>query len=226
MRALLQRLQLPKTLLEQASEVWFEHSSESLFIIAVEPDRFVIELLNPAHERRTGLRNTDVSGRTPHECLPPAAADAVTDHYRSCVEAGHPIRYEETLDLPAGVIHYQTLLTPVQDDTGRIYRILGSARDVTLEYEALRREEETQRREEEARRREEDTRSLMQQMIEASPDILYVYDLIEHRNVFITGRVRDILGWSRDEIAAMNGEVLGRLIHPEDLAAVVDHSLG
>ncbi|WP_262299766.1 PAS domain-containing protein [Microvirga sesbaniae] len=209
MRALLRRLQLPDTLLEQTGEVWFENSSDSLFIIAVEPDRFVIEFLNPAHERRTGLRNADVSGRTPHECLPPAVADSVTEHYRSCVEAGHPIRYEEDLDLPAGVIHYQTLLTPVRDDTGRIYRILGSARDVTLEYEALR--------------REEDTRSLMQQMIEASPDILYVYDLIEHRNVFITGRVRDILGWSRDEIAAMDGEVLGRLIHPEDLAAVVDH---
>lgn len=209
MRALLRRLQLPDTFLEQAGEVWFEHSSESLFVIAVEPDRFVIELLNPAHERRTGLRNVDVSGRTPHECLPLAVADAVTDHYRRCVEAGQPIRYDETLDLPAGVIHYQTVLTPIKDDSGRIYRILGSARDVTLEHEAMRREEET--------------RSLMQQMVEASPDILYVYDLIEHRNVFITGRVREILGWSRDEIAAMDGEVLATLIHPEDIPAVGAH---
>jgi PAS domain S-box-containing protein len=209
MRALLQRLQLPETLLEQAGEVWFEHSDESLFIITVELDRFVIELLNPAHERRTGLRNADVSGRTPHECLPPAVADAVTDHYRHCVEAGKPIRYDETLDLPAGVIHWQTVLTPIRDDFGRIYRILGSARDVTLERDALR--------------QVEDTRSLMQQMVEASPDILYVHDLTEHRNVFITGRVQKILGWSREEIAAMDGEVLGRLIHPEDLPTVGAH---
>ncbi|WP_052954750.1 PAS domain-containing sensor histidine kinase [Microvirga vignae] len=209
MTARLRRLQFPDTLLKQAGEVWFEHSDESLFIIAVEPDRFVFELLNPAHERRTGLGSSNVSGRTPHECLPPAVADAVTEHYRSCVEAGAAIRYYETLDLPAGVKHWHTVLTPVRDDSGRIYRILGSARDVTVEHEALRREEDTQR--------------LVQQMIEASPDILYVHDLITHRNVFITGRVREILGWSSDEIAAMDAEVLGTLIHPEDLPAVSDH---
>lgn len=216
MTAPLRRLQLPDTLLKQAGEIWFEHSDESLFIIAVEPDRFLIELLNPAHERYTGLRNADVSGRTPHECLPPAVADAVTEHYRACVEAGAAIRYDETLDLPGGLRHWQTILTPVRDEAGRISRILGSARDVTLEREALKREEDT-------RRREEETRSLMQQMIEASPDILYVHDLIENRNAFISGRVREILGWSRNEIAAMDGEVLGRLIHPEDLPAVGDH---
>jgi PAS domain S-box-containing protein len=210
------RLQFPDTLLKQAGEVWFEHSDESLFIIAVEPDRFVFELLNPAHERRTGLRTADLSGRTPHECLPPAVADAVTEHYRQCVEAGAAIRYDETLDLPGGLRHWQTVLTPVRDDTGRIYRLLGSCRDVTLEQEALRREED-------ARRREEETRSLMQQMIEASPDILYVYDLVEHRNAFITGRVREILGWSREEIAGMDAEVLGTLTHPEDLPAVGEH---
>jgi PAS domain S-box-containing protein len=205
----LRRLQFPDTLLRQAGEVWFEHSGESLFIIAVEPNRFVFELLNPAHESRTGLRNSDVSGRTPHECLPPAVADAVTEHYRACVEAGAAIRYYETLDLPTGVKHWHTVLTPVRDESGRIYRILGSARDVTVEHEALRREEET--------------RSLLQPMIEASPDILYVYDLIEHRNAFITGRVWEILGWSREEIASMADEVLGTLIHPEDLPVVSGH---
>jgi PAS domain S-box-containing protein len=209
-------LRLPDTLLKQTGEVWFEHSDESLFIIAVEADRFVIELLNPAHERSTGLRNADVAGRTPHECLPPAVADAVIVRYRSCVETGEAIRYDETLDLPGGVRHWQTVLTPLRDEAGRIYRILGSARDLTLEREALKREEET-------RSREEDIRSLMQQMIEASPDILYVYDLVEHRNVFISGRVREILGWSREEIAGMDAEVLGALTHPEDLPAVGDH---
>jgi PAS domain S-box-containing protein len=150
-----------------------------------------------------------VSGRTPHECLPPAVADAVTEHYRQCVEAGAAIRYDETLDLPGGARHWQTVLTPVRDEAGRIYRILGSCRDVTLEQEALRREEES--------------RSLMQQMIEASPDILYVYDLLEHRNVFISGRVQEILGWSREEVAGMDAEVLGTLTHPEDLPAVGEH---
>jgi PAS domain S-box-containing protein len=209
MTAPLRRLQFPDTLLKQAGEIWFEHSDESLFIVGVEPDRFVIELLNPAHERSTGLRSADLSGRTPHECLPRGVADAITEHYRRCVEAGEAIRYDETLDLPGGVRHWQTVLTPVRDDSGRISRILGSARDVTLEHEALR--------------RVQDTRNLMQQMIEASPDILYVYDLVERRNAFISGRVREILGWSREEIAGMDVEVLATLTHPEDLPGVAEH---
>jgi PAS domain S-box-containing protein len=60
-------------------------------------------------------------------------------------------------------------------------------------------------------------------MIEASPDILYVYDLVEHRNAFISGRVREILGWSREEIAGMDAAVLGTLTHPVDLPAVGEH---
>jgi PAS domain S-box-containing protein len=196
-------------MLKQAGEVWFEHSDESLFIIKVEPNRFVFKLLNPAHERRTGLRSSDVSGRTPHECLPPAVADAVTERYRACLEAGAAIRYYETLDLPAGVRHWHTVLTPVRDDSGRIYRILGSCRDVTVEQEALKREEEIRR--------------LTQQMIEASPDILYVYDLVARRNVFISGQVREILGWSCEEIAGMDEQVLNTLTHPEDLLAVGQH---
>ena len=43
MTALLPRLQFPDTLLKQAGEVWFEHSDESLFIVKVEPNRFVFK---------------------------------------------------------------------------------------------------------------------------------------------------------------------------------------
>jgi PAS domain S-box-containing protein len=190
-----------------AHRVWFEHSDESLFIVGVRPDgEFVIEALNPAHERRTGLRNGDLAGRALREVLPPPVAEAISANYRRCVEAGTTIRYDETLELPAGVRHWKTVLTPIRDGSGRISRILGSARDVTEERKA--------------QELAESTRVLLQQVVEASPDILYVFDLHESRNAFAGGRFEDLLGYSLAQATAMGQEALLALVHPDDRAGV------
>jgi PAS domain-containing protein len=44
---------------------------------------------------------------------------------------GASITYEEELDLPVGRRCFQTGLIPIREGTGRIYRILGVALDVT-----------------------------------------------------------------------------------------------
>lgn len=128
---------------------YYERTAESLFVVEVTGDgRFVFAGLNPAHERLTGLTTEMIQGREPAEILAPAVAAAVTANYRRCVEAGQPIRYGEVLSLPAGERHWETSLTPIRDPSGRISRILGSARDVTdrqLALRALRTSEERYR---------------------------------------------------------------------------------
>ncbi len=95
---------------------------------------FVFEGVNPAHERISGLRSDAIRGKTPHQCLPAGVADAITANYRRCVEAGTTIDYEEELVLPGGTRRWHTILAPVRDGrSGRIWLILGSARDITRE---------------------------------------------------------------------------------------------
>jgi PAS domain S-box-containing protein len=194
---------------QEMTLTWFEHSDESVFVIAVEPDRFIIEALNPAHERRTGLRNSMIAGKAPHEFLPAATADAITANYRRCVEAGETIRYDEVLDLGTGSRHWQTVLTPIRDPSGCIRHILGSARDVTEEREN--------------RRQAEQARGLLQDLIEASPDILHVFDLETGGSTLIGGRAGDILGWSQNDLAVLRSNFVTTLIHPADVAAVAEH---
>ena len=87
---------------------------------------FVFEGLNPAHQRLTGLSSSEVAGREPSECLPPSIAAAVEERYRRCVEAGVPLRYQETLELPAGLRDWETSLAPVRDPaSGRIVRLVA-----------------------------------------------------------------------------------------------------
>jgi PAS domain S-box-containing protein len=54
-------------------------------------------------------------------------------------------------------------------------------------------------------------------VIAAAPSLTYIYDIATRANVFISPQSRDILGHSMEEVAAMGSDVLGRLIHPEDM---------
>ena len=118
----------------------FHHLAEGLFVIRVSgAEEFRYEALNPSHERQTGLRTEDVAGRTPHEVFKSDMADHLVERYRACCDAGCPIQYEETLDLPAGVRIWQTNLAPVFDAEGQPVKLLGTSRDMT-EYRTLQEE--------------------------------------------------------------------------------------
>ncbi|HYH23528.1 MAG TPA: ATP-binding protein [Azospirillum sp.] len=117
---------------EERYTSFFNNLAEGLFVIAVRPDGgFVLETLNPAHARATGLDPARVCGQPVQDALPADVAAAVSARYRECVAVGQPIDYEETLDLPVGQRVWHTVLVPVRDDSGRIVQLLGSGRDVT-----------------------------------------------------------------------------------------------
>ena len=116
---------------------YFANTAESLFVIGVLPDGgFTIEELNPAHEASTGLRTAELRGKRLEEQLPPDVVEAVTANYRRAVQSGLPQHYRETIDLPNGLRHWDTVLVPVRDPQGRIVRLIGSARDVTSQVQA------------------------------------------------------------------------------------------
>jgi PAS domain S-box-containing protein len=117
---------------EERYRTYWQHTGEALFVMSVEDDRFTFEGLNPAHEQLSGLRSFSVAGREPHDCLPSVAAAPLVERCRRCVETGVALRYEESLDLPTGRHDWETSLAPVRDPvSGRVVRLLGSARDVT-----------------------------------------------------------------------------------------------
>ena len=110
----------------------YENTTEHLFSLSVDADGiFRYEGLNPAHQRATGLREQDLRGKRPHECLPPEVADHVSANYQRCLDTGRITSYEEELKLPKGKINWLTQLIPLRDQKGRIYRIFGICTDLT-----------------------------------------------------------------------------------------------
>ena len=110
----------------------FQHSADVQYGVSRRSDGlFAFDLLNRRGEELTGLRAADVLNKTVFECLPPAAAAIVAPNWNRCIELGEPVSYEQTLDLPIGRRDWETLLVPVRDASGNVYRLVGTARDVT-----------------------------------------------------------------------------------------------
>ncbi|MEB3281529.1 MAG: GAF domain-containing protein [Lyngbya sp.] len=63
----------------------------------------------------------------------------------------------------------------------------------------------------------------VQQIADASPGILYLYDLQQKRNLYVNRTVADILGYSAAEIQGMDQNLFQILMHPEDLAGLSDY---
>ena len=110
----------------------------SIFVVDVRDDggfRFIG--VNPTHEKLSGISNKKISGKTPEEFLAPEIARAVIRNYERCMEAGKTIQYEETLNLNGKDTWWETVLNPVYNDAGHIYRIIGTANEITEKKKML-----------------------------------------------------------------------------------------
>jgi diguanylate cyclase (GGDEF)-like protein/PAS domain S-box-containing protein len=127
-------------------ETVFQSTHEAIFSVeVVDGNYFKYIRNNRTHQNLSGFHLQNIRGKTPHELLGQELGNVVASNYSSCVQAGCPISYEETLDLPAGRRTWQTNLTPVFRE-GQIAYIVGSCRDISqrkaLEEDLLRRAEE------------------------------------------------------------------------------------
>src|SRR5918998_5133226 len=65
--------------------------------------------------------------------------------------------------------------------------------------------------------------AMLQRIAEAMPDILYVFDVLERRNLYANRRIEQVLGYPPEQVAAMGDDVMRTLVHPDDLPAVATH---
>ncbi|SDJ93358.1 sensor domain-containing diguanylate cyclase [Billgrantia gudaonensis] len=178
-------------------------TSDAVFIVDVDADgRFRYRESNPAHQHNTGLKSTDIVGRTPHEIVDPAQADWMVAHYRQCVEKGEPIEYEEQLQLPGGLRDWHTLLVPLHDASGRIVEIVGMGRDVTAVRDSERRLWASWQE--------------LDRLLEANPAVLYsCRPTPELVPTYISPNLHRMLGYQRSEHLG-KAIWLTELVHPED----------
>ena len=104
------------------------------------------------------------------------------------------------------IAHWTDRGQVVRDARGKPVRWIGAITDIT----AFKAAEQTLL----------DRNRFIDRIAATVPDLLYVYDLREKRPVYVNGRVVDILGYSPEDVAAMNDDFVARLVHPDDRRCV------
>ena len=110
----------------------YEELNHSIFVVDVLPDgSYRYKGHNPLNAKLTGISNEELTGATPEKVFPPQIAQYFIGNYDACVRRGTPIKFEETVKLMGKDGWWETVLNPVRNDFGRIYRIIGTATNIT-----------------------------------------------------------------------------------------------
>ncbi|MFQ4145422.1 PAS domain S-box protein [Chlorogloeopsis sp. ULAP02] len=63
----------------------------------------------------------------------------------------------------------------------------------------------------------------IKQLADMSPGLLYLYDVIEQRNLYINARSLQLLGYPPETVLAMGSDFMLQVMHPDDLAQMPAH---
>ncbi len=64
----------------------------------------------------------------------------------------------------------------------------------------------------------QESQRFVQSIADSMPDILYVYDMNEHHNIYINQACARVLGFTPEDLLAMGSALFSNLMHPDDLA--------
>jgi two-component system cell cycle sensor histidine kinase/response regulator CckA len=101
----------------------------------------------------------------------------------------------------------------LKDNLTRLGSAVRRALDTAAERSARR----------EAERALAESQRFIRGVVDMTPSVVYVYDVTAQRATFVNRQVRDILGYTEDDVLRRGLPFLEELVHPADLAALRRH---
>jgi PAS domain S-box-containing protein len=163
--------------------------------------------ISPSVEAIAGIPATDFIGKTIAEMgMPPEKCQVWEPALQTVLATKQPhsieFRFFSTIDQSRH--YYQTRLIPEFGSDGSVTSILAVSRDITTLKQT-----EVQLRE---------RQHFIERITNTVPGIVYVYDLVEQRNVYANLQLAEMLGYTAAEVQDMSQDFFSRLMHPDDFA--------
>lgn len=123
-------------------------------------------------------------------------------------QTGENVSYEARFrHADGGWRWFNVTLRPFKrDDRGMLSEAIGVAIEITRQKEAQIQLKESQ--------------DFFQKIFKASPNDIYVFDLVENRNIFANGNILNTLGYSPEEVVQLGDQFFSKLLHPDDFEVV------
>ncbi|WP_375539798.1 PAS domain-containing sensor histidine kinase [Cylindrospermum sp. FACHB-282] len=212
-QAALGQRQLPEAHLEEQEQFFrsiYDGFAQVIFVVDVlENGEFCYSGWNTSAEEATGVSKEEAIGKTPVDVQGSVGGASVIQRYKSCIEAGVSITYEECLPFRGQDTWWMTKINPLKNSAGQIYRLVGTTFNITERKQA-----------EEALKQ---SQHFVQRIADSSPNILYIFDLQEQCNVYANHQLGTVLGYSDKEIQYMGPQILANITHPDDEEKILIH---
>jgi PAS domain S-box-containing protein len=151
----------------------------------------------------------DMVGERYGALFPKARENGIMEDYIQVLRTGQPMDREVLIEVPGVKTWYRVMAVRFGDD------ILAMAEDITIkkiiegDISAINQQlQESQQQ--------------IQQIVDASPDIITIYDLQQGDAVYMNRTIGTVLGYTIDELRQMGFKGRSeRVIHPDDLSALL-----
>jgi len=159
--------------------------------------------VNHAFERITGLKEKDIVGKTVNEVIPgirDAAFDWIGEYGKVALE-GKELRteqYFEEFDRWYSALAY----SPKRGYFAVVFDDISERKRTEIELE--------------------EKQKLVEDISNTVPEIIFIFDLIEHHLDYANTALQRNLGYEIDEIRRLGEDVLESVVHPDDLSVLHD----
>lgn len=197
---------------EQRYRIISDMSSDYAFAFRITPDDALVpEWMTDAFERLTGFTPEDIGRPNAWEQIvhPDDLSIVHRNLQRLLSEPSEDdLTFEARVVTKTHTVLYLRHIIRVEWDAaqGRAQRFYGASQNIT------------ERKRMEAALRE--SQRFAQSITEATPDLIYVFDFIHPRMVYINRSIYTMMGYSAEEAARLDRDPLYSLAHPDDVARV------
>ncbi|MEI6293549.1 MAG: PAS domain S-box protein, partial [Methanomicrobiales archaeon] len=158
-----------------------------------------------------GYEPGDLIGQSFFSLVRPEAVSTVRNAFLEHLQEKRPY---STLEVPAQdkagkQIFIEIRSVPITGSKGQITGFRGIARDITHNILMQTSLKESER--------------FVQQILDTTPNLVYIFDIQDNRNIYTNREVANYLGYSSDEIIRMGSRLFEIILHPEDAGRVAHH---
>ena len=146
---------------------------------------------------------SEMINRTTHEVLPESVADLVLNTIQQVLKTQQSTNVEYSYTVGEREVWLDAKISVLSPES-----VIIVARDISdrkLAESALR-----------------ESQHFIQAIADSNPNLLYVYDLIEQRNVYSNRQLAVMLGYTAQEIQDMGTAMMSTLLNPDDLPAFLE----